>query len=345
MTTVTQQNAAAKSGAQVYSAAQRTAVVITVLGEAVARPILEKMDDDTLMRVAAAIESVPAMPLEAIRDIIRSFSERVRSPAGALASKRDEARKLVGDVVAARHRPDAPAELPMSAPGGGDVWERLEKRPADKLGAYLSGLSPNLISLVLRRLGANFAAEVICHIDEEKLRPMLGFMVQPERNDAGINAIITRMIELEFLSSSETAAGEDVEHLGMLGEMLSLVPADKRDSMVDFLKNHHEAKLASIQKSLLTIEALPDMLPRNAVPLVFRELDPQLALKLVKSLDAAYPQVSEFLLANISSRLATQMREDMASLEPVSEQEAEALQRDMLALLMKMKRSGAFPSE
>ncbi len=328
--------------AQTYSAAQRIAVVITILGEAAARPILEKMDDETLARVSAAIETVPSLPLDAIRDIIRSFSERAQSASTALSVKRDEARKLVDGLVAARRGTGGPGEATMGTSAGGvDIWARLEKRPADKLGVYLSGLSPNLISLVLRRLSPNYAAEVICHVDETKLRPMLGFMVQAQASDAGIEGIVTRMIELEFLNANEDTTSEDHQHLGMLGEMLSLVPTEKRDSMVEFLRSHHEGKLASIQKSLLTIDALPDMLPRNAVPAIFRELDAQLALKLIKSLEASYPKVAEFLLANISSRLATQMREDVAGLDRVSEAEAEAVQRDTLALLMKMKRSGA----
>ena len=131
---------------------------------------------------------------------------------------------------------------------------------------------------------------------------------------------------------------EDEAHLEMIGELLSLIPSDKRDSLIAFLKEQHTAQLEGIEKSIFTIEALPDLLPRKAVPVVFRELEMADLVKLLGSLRDTHAPVAEYLLDNISSRLADQIRDDLGDFTPLPPVEAEGLQRQFLTDLMSLKR-------
>jgi flagellar motor switch protein FliG len=330
-----------------YAAAERIAVVITILGEAVARPVLEKLDDATLAEVQVAISSLPTIPIADMGQIIREFTRRAQNASGDLIEKGKQARKLISEITTLRQGPAFEWIVPEGAGMGfagdalDDVWDEFSKAAPARIGAYLNGLPPNLVSMILRKLAPPLAADVLCHLDAPKMRPVLGFMVQGAVQDPGIERVLERMIRLEFLNTHEEIAGEDAAHLGNLGEMLSLIPAGKRNELVDFLKENHQTKLDGIQKSLFTMEALPDMLPRNAVPAIFREMDTPSITRLMKSLEPDQTAVIEFILANISSRLANQVREDMAAMQSVSGVEAETLQRDFLSLLMRLKRSGA----
>ncbi|OYW85770.1 MAG: hypothetical protein B7Z22_07935, partial [Hyphomonas sp. 32-62-5] len=125
-----------------------------------------------------------------------------------------------------------------------------------------------------------------------------------------------------------------------IGEVLSLIPSDKRDNLVGFLKERYESKLPIIQKGLFTVEGLPDLLPRNAVPVVFRELDQQTVLRLLATFRGSNDAVAEYLLGNISSRMADQYREDLKEIAAVTPGEAETIQREFLTTLMDMRRRG-----
>ena len=109
---------------------------------------------------------------------------------------------------------------------------------------------------------------------------------------------------------------------------------------MSFLESEHEGKLIDIQKSLFTIEGLPETLPRNAIPIVMKELDAAMAVKLIASFQGEYDDVAEFFLSNISSRQATQIKDDVARVGGLSPEEAEAVQRDLLLKLMELKRDG-----
>ena len=110
--------------------------------------------------------------------------------------------------------------------------------------------------------------------------------------------------------------------------------------MVSFLENEHEGKLEDIQKSLFTIEGLPDLLPRPAIPVLFRELSADEGIKLVASLRGENNEVAEFLLANISSRQATLIREELERVGELTDTEIEATHRNLLLKLMVLKRDG-----
>ncbi len=333
---------AGPSDAGNYSAAERIAVVITVLGEGAARPILERLDDAVLADVQAAIARLPSIPVQDMALIIRDFTRRAQTSSSDLMEKGALARKLISEITIQRHGgqstgADGGAALSND---GDDVWVQFAKAPAARVGSYLNSLPPNVISMIVRKMEPPQAADVLCHLDPSKARPVLGFMVQPAPDDPRMDRVLERMIRLEFLNTKDDSVAEDAAHLGNVGEMLSLIPAGKRSELVDFLKTNHQAKLDGIQKSLFTMEALPDMLPRNAVPVLFRELDTPTITRLIKSLEPQYTAVIDFLLANISSRLANQVREDMAAMQSVGSVEAETLQRDFLSLLMRLKRSG-----
>ncbi len=328
-----------------FSAAQRAAVIIAVLGEEAARPIVEKLDDVALAKVSSALEDISRLSREDLAEIVVDFVGVLRGPQGGLAGGRMQAKDLIVRTVNARRGESSGTSSPESDEGmavsGADVWRRLEKSPADQLGQYLNNLSPSLIALVIRKLSPTLSSEVLCHIEHDKLLPVMGLMVEAAASDPGIDAIVARMVDIEFLAQDEGASGEDEQHLESLGEILSLIPATKRESLVEFLKSHHEGKLQSIQKSLFTIEALPEMLPRVAVPIAFREMDAATTVRLIGSIQAAYPNVAEFLLANVSTRLAAQIRDDLKQMPPLSERDADILQRDFLSSLMTLKRSGA----
>jgi flagellar motor switch protein FliG len=60
---------------------------------------------------------------------------------------------------------------------------------------------------------------------------------------------------------------------------------------------------------------LPDLLPKNAVPVVFREVDQSFLLKLLSTLQGGNSAVSDYLLGNISSRMADQYRDDLGGMK------------------------------
>jgi len=63
-------------------------------------------------------------------------------------------------------------------------------------------------------------------------------------------------------------------------------------------------------------------------------------LKVLNSLQGANGPVADYLLGNISSRMADQYRDDLGNAKPLSPEAAETVQREFLNNLMGLKRRG-----
>lgn len=323
---------------------QRAAVIIALLGDKAAKPIVDKLDDAALARVAASLEGIRYLSREDLIAIVIDFLTQLRKTAGALRGGRTRAREVIQGVVdPARMTAIFGDEIPGAATPeeSGDVWSRLSTRDPKLVAGYLNRLTPNIIALILRKLDATISSNIICHLKDEKLGPTLGQMIEAPKLDPGIDSVIERMLEMEFLNvGAEEGEGEDESHLEMIGEVLSLIPTDKRENLVDFLKQRYETKLPLIQKGLFTVEGLPALLPRNSVPVVFKQLDQTAILRLLATFRGQNEEVSEYLLGNISSRLADQYREDLKEIGMIAPSEAEEIQREFLTSLMDMRRKG-----
>jgi len=323
---------------------QRAAVIIALLGEAAAKPIVEKLDDAALAKVVTALENISTLAREQLVEIVIDFLTQLRQNAGAMRGGRERAREVMSGLVDASRLDalygGAPQDAGASAAHSADTWSRLRKRDPKQVAEYLSRMPPNIIALILRKFDAGMASNILCLLPDEKVSPTLGQMVDAQKVDAGIDTAIERMIEIEFLNNQEVVAESGDEYLETIGEVLSLIPDNKRDSLVSFLRDQHETKLPIIQKGLFTIESLPEILPRNSVPVVFREIDNDEMTKVLASLSASYAAVSDYLLANISSRMADQLREAIKDAPAVSQEAADIIQREFLTTLMDLKRQG-----
>ncbi|MCI4643374.1 MAG: hypothetical protein MRY64_01150 [Hyphomonadaceae bacterium] len=328
--------------------AQRAAVIIAMLGEGAAKPIVEKLDDAALARVLGELENISYIPRDVLVEIVVDFLGHLRASTGALRAGPGRARELVTAVLNPNRvsavmgdqqaDPDDPqADVPM---GGSDIWLQVQKREPRAVADYLARLSPNIISMILRKLDVAFTSDVLCHLDEQKLVPAMGYMVDAGKPEPAIESVIARMVQMEFLNAEQAVEEDDAAHLESIGELLSLIPDGRRKSVVDFLKAEHETKLTSIEKAILTIDALPDLLARNSVPVVFREMDAARTINILGILRATYPSVADFLLSNISSRMADQYRDDLEGFSPPPPDEAEMLLREFLSSIMDMKQRG-----
>ncbi len=326
------------------SASQRAAVIITLLGESAAKPIVQKLDDAALAKVVTAIENISTLAREELVEIVIDFLTQLRQSSGSLRGGPEKAREVMSGVLDPGRMNalfgSAPVEMDLSFLETADVWTRLAQREAPEIAEYLGSMTPNIIALVLRKLNTGMVSSILCLLPDEKVSPTLGYMVEAPKIDPSIEPAVERMIEIEFLNKDQDVSESNDDHLGVIGEVLSLIPAQKRNNLIDFLRTSHEAKLPIIEKGLFTIDALPEILPRNAVNVVFRQIDNAVMVKLLASLRDTYPPILEFLLSNISSRMADSMREEFKDMPAFSVDQVETLQREFLTTLMDLSRRG-----
>lgn len=330
--------------------AQRAAIVIAMLGEEVAKPIIAKLDDAALANVASGLDALALLGKDELAEIVVDFLEHLRNTSGGFVSGKATTQDLVTNVINFRKTPQFVSvsttdETDLDDDTSGattkrDVWQDVEQQPVEEIAEYVNRLTPNLMAIVLNKLPVTVSSEVFNYLDDEKLKDVMKHMVEATELDPNVEHVVARMIEIEFLNVRQDTSGTDAEHLTGIGELLSLIPSGKRDTLVKFLETDHASELDGIQGALFTIDSLPAVLPRSAVPIIFRDMDMDETVCLLSSLQAPFAEVSDFLLSNISSRLADQIKDKLSDYRALSPEEAEESQRSFLMRIMALKRQG-----
>lgn len=328
---------------------ERAAVIIAVLGEEAARPIVGKLNDESMAKVAAALGNIQYLAREELLEIVADFITQLRRSEGSLRGGPSMARELINKIADQTRTGAIFGEAEIEEEKGpveqGPVWKELEQRDPEEVARYLDNLTPNLIALILRKVSAVAASDIAKHFEEDMLREIMGFMINASTPDPEVESVLERMIRMDFLNTEEEGEEDNAEHLEYIGEILSLIPSSKRNSLVDFLKGEFTEKLTTIEQGLFTIDSLPNMLPRVAVPTVFRELGNDRMVKVISALQAEYKDVVDYFFGSIPSRMAEQFRLDLDGAKKPEQAEAEEIQREFLTDLFRLKRRGVIKIE
>ena len=187
--------------------------------------------------------------------------------------------------------------------------------------------------------------ELSCLLDEDLQSKVLGEMVNPPPPSYEIDSVVARMVRMEFLLVPEEDDDDGDAHLQSLGEMLSLMPNDRRSSLMSYVEQSHAGKVEPIQKGMFEISDIPVMLSRNHVPVLFKEMDQMVILNVLNCLQNEYPDVAKYFLSNISNRMADQMKGDLEQMKAPGPQESEEIQKEFLMQMMAFKRDGLITLE
>lgn len=318
-----------------------------MLGETAAKPIVELLDDRAIANIATSLESISVLAREQLIEIVIDFLRQLRLNSGSLRGGSESARKILEGVLdeprlqlvygAQPAEDDFPVEAPK-LDNLSDIWTELAKREPAKTAAYLAGLTPNIIALILRNLETTLCSELICLLEEDVQTKVLGEMVDPPPASPDIDSVIARMVKMEYLQAAEVAAADDTTQLQSVGEMLSLVPNERRKSLMGFLEQSHAEKVDPIQRGMFAIEDLPKILNRNQIPILFKALDQAFLMEVLCCLQAQYAEVAEYFLSNISNRMADQFRSELERLPAPDQAAAEQIEKTFLTKMMELKR-------
>jgi len=121
-----------------------------------------------------------------------------------------------------------------------------------------------------------------------------------------------------------------------VGEILGSLPRSLRDAALKKLDEADIDRASAVRKALLSLEDIPHRLPTRGVQTVFREVEPEILLAGLAAASQDVPEASDFLLGNISQRMADQYRDNMANLSLDTQRERDkaigALLREFLSL-------------
>ncbi len=221
-----------------------------------------------------------------------------------------------------------------------DPWDRLAELDAARLVPILEEESVEIGAVMLSKLKVSKAAELLGLLPGARARRIAFAMsqtggVSPDTVDR-IGAAIVARIDAEAPRAFTDAPVQRV------GAILNFSPSATRNDVLEGLEAEDAGFAEDVRKAIFTFANIPVRIDPRDIPKVTREVDPAVlttALAFGASNDEDTEAV-EFILANMSQRMAAQLRDEMAALGKVRAKDGEAAMTEIVSAIRELEASG-----
>ena len=303
---------------------QKAAIILVSMDPGFAAPIVEKLTDIHMQRFVKALEELREVPrpkmLAVIAAFIMELNERQNLFCAGPNKAMDIARGVLDEDRLTRLTNLDPSLKPTKVAPKQGVWAELDKRSPKSICDFITKQKPEVAAFILSKLSNGVVSDILVELPEAQAVDYLKALSEDNDVAVFVQKAVEKFVLTEFLESEEE--GEQSQSIAYVADLISSLDRGRRDRILDDIGKQDAMKAQQIRDEMLTFDDLPDRLPATAIPIVFKEFDRISLLELLRAAENGSQPVVDFLYGNISQRMAEQMREEVAELNPIKDKAA-----------------------
>ncbi len=315
----------------------KAAIVVRLLLSEGADIPLEELPEDLQISLTQQMSQMRTVDRDTLSAVLAEFSAELERiglsfPAG-MAGALDVLDGKLNPQTAARLRKEAGVRQ------FGDPWVRLKELGADALLPILEKESVEVSAVTLSKLPVSLAAELLGRLPGPKARQItyavsLTSAVTPEAVDR-IGISLASQLDAQPRSAFDEGPVERV------GAILNSSRSVTRDDVLTGLDETDQGFAAAVRKAIFTFGNIPSRIANRDIPRILREVEQdQLVIALAGAEASGFADARDYILENMSARMADQLREEMANAGTVKSKDAEDAMALVVATIREMEQAG-----
>ncbi|MBU0587864.1 MAG: flagellar motor switch protein FliG [Gammaproteobacteria bacterium] len=315
------------------SSLQDAAILLMSLGEEEASEVFKHLSPKEVQKLGEAIAKTKTISRERVDEVVDKFTSVAASQSLLVSDSGDYVRSVLKRALG----DDKAALLIDRILQGGDV-SGIES---------LKWMDPLSVAELLRNEHPQIVAAILVHLDYDQAVDVLRHLTERQRNEVMLRIATmegiqpTALKDLNEVLFKVLAGGDKVRKSSLGGvktaaEMINLMGTVIEGTVIESIRSH-DADLA--QKIMDKMFVFDDVikLDDKAIQMVLKEVASD---ALIVALKGAQPALKDKFLANMSSRAADTMREDLESRGPMRLSEVEAQQKEILKTVRRLADEG-----
>lgn len=315
---------------------KKAAIIVRLLSSQGLKLPLVELSDDQQTGIAEEIAQLRLVDRATLHEVVEEFCAELEKVGLTFPGGLDGALSLLDGQLSS----SATTRLRRMASGSSraDPWERIAGLGAEVLLPVLLEESTEVGAVMLSKLSVAKSAELLGKIPGEKARK-LAYAVSLTGNVAPetVHRIGTA---LALQLDSVPAKAFDTGPVERVGAILNFSPAATRDAVLKGLEEDDQQFAEQVRKAIFTFTNIPKRIEPRDIPKILRVVDqPRLVLAFAGA-KGDDEKSTEFILANISQRMAQNLRDEMAALGKVKEKDAEEAMGEIVAAIRELEANG-----
>lgn len=323
---------------RVLNRRQKAAIVVRLLRAEGVAISLADLPDQLQVNLTEAMSAMRYIDHTTLQSVVAEFVEELDGIGLAFPRDVDGALHVLdgtlSDSAAAHLRSQA------GCGAGRDPWERIAELDSARLLPILQEESVEIGAVMLSKLKVAKSAELLGMLPGERARRITYAVSQTGAiAPATVQKIGEALVSQVDAQAPSAFANDPVERVGAI---LNFSAAATRDEVLEGLQSEDESFAEEVRKAIFTFTNIPERIDPRDVPKIIRETD---AAVLTTALAAAATKdedgkAAEFILTNMSQRMAAQLRDDMESLGKIKDRDGEAAMTAVVVAIRELEANG-----
>jgi flagellar motor switch protein FliG len=312
---------------------QNAAILLMSLGEEEAAEVFKHLSPKEVQKLGEAIAKTKAITREKVDDVVVKFTNVAAAQSLLVSDSGDYVRSVLRRALG----DDKAALLIDRILQGGDV-SGIES---------LKWMDPLSVAELLRNEHPQIVAAILVHLDFDQAADVLKNLGERQRNEVMLRIATMEGIQPSALKDLnevlfKVLAGGDKIRKASLGgvktaaEMINLMGTALEGTVIESIRSHDPDLAQKIMDKMFVFDDVIK-LDDKAIQQVLKEVASE---SLIVALKGAQPQLKEKFLANMSSRAADTLREDLEMRGPMRLSEVEAQQKEILKTVRRLADEG-----
>lgn len=315
------------------SGLDKTAILLYALGPELAAPLVRDLDDATLIRISQRMSELGKIDSDTLNNVLKEYMARHNSEDPMFHASRQDVVELLRHAVDEQR-----GQLVLSnldEPKKLTIWDKLTRMKPEMIKSYIEAEHPQTIALILGNIDTSVASRVIALLPEELQMTVVMRMSKIESVPKDLVQDIEETLEVE-LSGTEGQSGMSFDGMLNVVEILKKLEKDVSSPILQKLEEKDEGLFQQVDRLLLIFDDLIDLSDRD-IQTILKHISSD---DLVKALKGASDEIAERFFANMSSRAAEIMREDMEVMGAMKLADVEEAQMNVLKVVRKLDDEG-----
>ncbi len=327
--------------AEPLTGTEKAAVLLLSLGPDVATEVMRHLAEDEVRRVVQAVARVRSVDTDRLELVNKEFTEILTSNPSLAVDGREFAMALLSRSAAVQsektpqEQNDALAQLEKHVIEDTTLADALDGVPSSGLATLLEAEHPQIAALILAHVEPRRAAEAIQRLPEPLQIDVVERMARIESVPAGLHGQVGAVLAQQMRGLARPA-GSQIGGVRAVAAIVNQLGGELEGKILGAIEEHDAELGQKIRALTFTFDDCLKLDTRSLQTLL-KEVPRE---DLLYALKTASPALSEKIFANISSRAAEILREDMGSLGPVRLSEVESAQQRIIASLRELQAEG-----
>jgi flagellar motor switch protein FliG len=315
--------------------ARKAAILISVVGEDAAAPLLRSLPEEDLERIAEEVTRLGAVPAEISTQVLEEYQQLMAAQEFMASGGPDVAVRLLVKALGENGARGMVERLQRPDDGKSGRVDSLRKADPQQLAKFLAGEHPQTKTLVLAHLDAKQASSLLMKLDAEERADCVQRLANLRQFSPEAAAKVSTVVNRRLRSVGEQTKSEKNE-LRNIAEMMNRLDPISTREILEKIERSNPKLAIGIRDLMFTFEDFLHVAERD-----MREMAKSIDKKiLLIALKGASEDLRSHFYRTMSARAVDLMKEDSEVMGPVRSKEVAKAQSEIVGIARQLEAEG-----